>query len=561
MRMSEAPDELVYLALGGAGEIGMNCYLYGYGSGRNRRWLIVDFGLGFGDMETAPGVEVIVPDIEFLVEERDRIDGLVLTHAHEDHIGAIQHLWQRLRVPVHARPFTAEVVRRSMAEAGLDIDAIEEVGLGQRVPIGPFTVEWLPVTHSIPEASALAIRTPAGLVVHSGDFKLDPKPLFGDPIDMEQFERLGEEGVLAFACDSTNVLMEGVAGSESEIAGNLARLIAEAPGAVAATTFASNVGRLRTLANAARDSGRSIVVIGRAMRRMIEVATLTGQLHDFPPILPEERAKEMPRQSLFYLVTGSQGENRAALARIAGGTHPTVSLGEGDTVLFSSKNIPGNEAGIYRLHNNLSERGVRVIDSDMERIHVSGHARRGDLERIYKALKPRIAIPNHGEHRHLVEHAKWARRWGVEASIIAPDGTMVRLDGNAPGPVAEVETGRVYIDGMTQIGAFDGVIRERLRMARQGVVACSLVVDEEGELLADADIRCLGAPKDGKGWDMPLDELIGEAVDEAIDQLPLKTRRSDDGIEEAASRAIRRVTGRYWGKKPVLAVMITRLEE
>lgn len=559
--MSEAPDELVYLALGGAGEIGMNCYLYGYGSGHRRRWIIVDFGLGFGDMDTAPGVEVIVPDISFLEQERDRIDGIVLTHAHEDHIGAIQHLWRRLGVPIHARPFTAELVRRSMGEAGLDIDAIREVDLGQRVAIGPFTVEWLPVTHSIPEASCLAIRTPSGLVVHSGDFKLDPEPLFGNPIDMAQFDRLGEEGVLAFACDSTNILMEGAAGSESEIAGNLERLIAQAPGAVAATTFASNVGRLRTLANAARDSGRSIVVIGRAMRRMIEVAVMTEQLTDFPPTIPEDRAKDMPREKLFYLVTGSQGENRAALARIAGGTHPTVTLGKGDTVLFSSKNIPGNEAGIYRLHNRLSERGVHVIDSDMERIHVSGHARRGDLERVYKALKPRIAVPNHGEHRHLVEHAKWTQRWGVPESIIATDGTMVRLDGNAPGVIEHIETGRVYIDGRAQIGALDGVIRERLKMARQGVVICSLVVDDEGELLADTDIRCLGTPKDSKGWDMPLEDLVGEAVDEAIDQLPVKARRKDAGIEEAASRAIRRVIGRHWGKKPVLAVMITRLEE
>jgi ribonuclease J len=559
--MPDTPDELVYLALGGAGEIGMNCYLYGYGAGRARRWIMVDLGLGFGDMDTAPGVEVIVPDIEHIVAERDRLEAIFLTHAHEDHIGAIQYLWERLGVPIYARPFTAEVVRRSMAEAGLDLGAVRQVGLGQRVGAGPFEVEWFPVTHSIPESSCLAIRTASGLVVHSGDFKLDPEPLLGAPIDMGVFERLGAEGVLALACDSTNVFLEGAAGSEAEIVGNLERVIAEAPRAVAATTFASNVARLRTLAYAARAAGRSIVVAGRAMRRMIEISVQTGQLTDFPATVPEEQAKDIPAENLFYLVTGSQGEGRAALARIAAGTHPTVALAEGDTVIFSSKNIPGNEAGIYRLHNRLSERGVRIVDSDMGRIHVSGHARRGDLERVYRALKPRIALPMHGEHRHLVEHAAWARRWGANQAILATDGTVVRLDGAAPGPVEYVETGRIYIDGTTRVGALDGVIRERLKMARQGHIVCALAVDQEGELLADPDIRCLGAPKDDADWAAPLDEMIADAVDDAVEDMPAKARRTDAGIEEVASRAIRRIAGKEWGKRPVITVIVTRLEE
>ncbi len=343
--MPDTPDELVYLALGGAGEIGMNCYLYGYGAGRARRWIMVDLGLGFGDMETAPGVEVIVPDIGHIIAERDRLEAICLTHAHEDHIGAIQYLWDRLQVPIYARPFTAEVVRRSMAEAGLDIGAVRQVGQGERVRAGPFEVEWFPVTHSIPEASCLAIRTASGLVVHSGDFKLDPEPLLGQPIDMGVFDRLGAEGVLALACDSTNVFLEGAAGSEAEIVDNLERIIAEAPRAVAATTFASNVARLRTLANAARAAGRSIVVAGRAMRRMIEIAVQTGQLTDFPSTVPEDRAKDIPAENLFYLVTGSQGEGRAALARIAAGTHPTVTLAEGDTVHFLVQEHPRQRGG------------------------------------------------------------------------------------------------------------------------------------------------------------------------------------------------------------------------
>lgn len=554
-------EELVYLALGGAGEIGMNCYMYGYGPAPARRWVIVDLGIGFGDMETSPGVELVLPDIGFAIAERERIDAIVLTHAHEDHVGAIPHLYDKLRVPIYARHFTAEVVRRKLAEAGMDSLVVRQAALGAAITAGPFSIEFLDVTHSIPEASSLVIRTPAGTVVHTGDFKLDRTPTMGAPADIEPFRRLGEEGVLAIACDSTNVFLPGNSASESSLVENIRRLIAEAPGAVAATTFASNVSRLRTLAFAAHDVGRSVVVAGRAMRRMIEIAVETGLLTDFPQVVDEEDARGIPRENLFYLVTGSQGEGRAALARIAGGTHPTVALKDGDTVLFSSKTIPGNEAGIYRLYNRLSENGVTVIDGDMEHIHASGHARREDLAEVYQAVRPRVSIPMHGEHRHLVEHAKWAGRWGVDTALIAPNGTMVRLDGNRPGPVDHVETGRVYLDGTTPIGALDGVIRERLKLARQGLVVASVVIDDAGELISDTEVRSFGAPKDGPGWTAPLDEMLGEAVDLAIEDAAAKTRRSDGGVEELAARAIRRVAGRLWGKRPVISVIVTRLEE
>ena len=553
-------NELVYLALGGAGEIGMNCYMYGYGRAGARRWIIVDLGIGFGDMETSPGVELVLPDIEFAIARRDRIEAIFVTHAHEDHLGAIPHLWAKLGAPVYARAFTAEVLRRKLAEHDLDLGLVRQTALGSRTQAGPFEVEFLPVTHSVPEASCLVIRTPSGNVLHTGDFKLDPDPQMGAAIDMGQFETLGAEGILALACDSTNVFLDGISGSEAEIVPNLVRVISEAKGAVAATTFASNVARLRTLAVAARDAGRSVVVAGRAMRRMIEVAVETGHLTDFPSVVSEDDAKDLPSENLFYLVTGSQGEGRAALARIAGGTHPSVSLKEGDTVLFSSKTIPGNEAGIYRLYNRLSENGIEVIDGDMERIHVSGHARRGDLEQIYKAVKPQIGLPLHGEHRHLVEHAKWAKRWGVAHAQVAPNGTMVRLSGNSPGTIEHIETGRVYLDGSSHVGAFDGVIRERLKLARQGHVVASIVLDDDGDLLADPEVRCFGAPKDGPDWSAPLDEMIAEAVDDALEGAPAKQRRSDKGAEEIAARAIRQVTGRHWGKRPVVTVMLTRLE-
>ena len=559
--MTDGTDPLVYCALGGAGEIGMNCYMYGLGDARDQRWIMVDLGIGFGDMETAPGVELVLPDISFAVEERDRLEGIFVTHAHEDHIGAIPHLWRKLKVPIHARPFTAEVIRRKMHDAGLDPFLVQPAEIGERIPAGPFTVEFLPTTHSIPEASMLAIRTVHGTAVHSGDLKIDPDPQLGAGFDMAALERLGEEGILALLCESTNIFSQGKGGSEADIIENLVRLIRAQPNAVAATTFASNIVRLRTLARAAAEAGRSVVVAGRAMQRMIQIATETGQLADFPPIIPDQQAEDIPREHLFYLVSGSQGENRAALARIAAGSHPTVELHAGDTVLFSSKNIPGNEAGIARLQNRLSERGIRVIDSDMERIHVSGHARREDLSAVTQALRPKIAVPIHGEHRHLVEHAEAARAWGVPASVVAPNGTVVRLDGDAPGVVEHVETGRVFLDGTTHVGAYDGVIRDRLKLARQGHVIVSVVVDEEGDLLADPEVRCMGAPRDGEGWPGPLDELIAQSVDDAIEDTPRKNRRNDGPLEELIVRATRRVTTRYWGKKPVTTVLIARLED
>ncbi len=561
--MTSENGPLVYLALGGAGEIGMNCYLYGLGVARDRRWIMVDCGIGFGDMETAPGVELVLPDLDFLEGERDRLEAIVLTHAHEDHVGAIPHLWDRLgNPPIFARPFTAEVVRRKFDENGLGEAPLRICAPHDRVRVGGgFSVEFLPITHSIPEASSLAIRTPVGTVVHTGDFKLDPEPLLGPPADLAPFRALGQEGVLALACDSTNVFLPGRSGSEMELVANLERVIAAAPRAVAATTFASNVSRLRTLAQAAVNTGRSVVVAGRAMRRMIEVAVETGVLTDFPTVTPEDRIDDIPADNLFYLVTGSQGEGRAALARIAAGQHPTVKLREGDTVLFSSKTIPGNESGIYRLYNRFSEQGVRVIDADQERIHVSGHARQEDLRVIYELVKPKVAVPMHGEHRHLVEHARLAREWGAGMSVVAPNGTLVRLDGNDPGIEEHVETGRVYLDGSVRVGALDGVIRERLKLAREGAVFVALVVDEVGELLADPQVKCLGAPEDDEAWKAPLDEMIATAVDDAIEGASPKQKRTEAAIEELATRAARRVTSKFWGKRAVVTVLVTRLEE
>jgi len=552
---------LVYVPLGGAGEIGMNMYLYGVGPAKDRRWLMVDCGVAFGNMDSSPGIDLVTADTAFIEAQADRLEAIVITHAHEDHVGAVGLLYPRLRAPIIATPFAAEIAKRKLEERGFDASVVRTRRAGERTQLGPFEIEFFPVTHSIPEANAVAIRTDEGTIFHTGDFKIDPTPALGAPVDMAALGRLGDEGVLAVACDSTNVFLDGWSGSEAEVKPVLASVIADCEGAVCATTFASNVARLKTLAEAAVANDRSIVVAGRAMSRMIEVAVETGALKDFPSVISDERAGELPARHLFYLVTGSQGENRAALARIAGGSHPTVALQKGDAVIFSSKTIPGNERDVLKLYNRLSEMGVRVIDEDDGRVHVSGHARREEIASIYAALRPKIAIPLHGEHRHLVEHAASAPGWGAGQSIVAPNGTMVALDPEGGRIIDEVESGRLYLDGETMIGAMDGVVRERLKLARTGHIVVALTVDESGDLIADSEVRVVGGPQDEPSWPDPLEVMIAEAVDGAVERAPQAKRRKDDSLEEIASVAARRVASKYWGKKPVTTVLITRLEE
>ncbi|MGB0507518.1 MAG: ribonuclease J [Pikeienuella sp.] len=551
--------QLVYVALGGAGEIGMNMYLYGYGPASDRKWIMVDCGVAFGDMASSPGVDLVMPDVEFVQDLGDRLVAIFITHAHEDHVGAIGRLWPRLRAPIFAPLFTAEIAKRKMAEAGQPQQQVNVVGWDSPVEVGGFSVSFLPVTHSIPDPAMLLIETPAGRVVHTGDFKLDPAPVIGAPTDMDRLAEIGDKGVLALMCDSTNVFEDGEAGGEQPLRPELLRIITQAKGAVAATTFASNVGRLKTLAEVAVEAGRSIVVAGRAMRRMIETAVETGALESFPTVVSEDNAKDLPAENLFYLITGSQGEGRAALARIANDTHPGVKLRSGDTVLFSSKTIPGNEKEVYRLYNLLAERGIEIVDSNDAHIHVSGHACRDEIRRMHEVLRPQIVTPMHGEHRHLAEHARMAKEWTGAQTVVAANGAMVALDGNSPRVVSHVETGRLYLDGETLVGALDGVIRARLKLARQGHVAVSLVVDEEGELFADPQVIVEGAPSTGD-WDLPLDELISARLDAAITSAPRRERTRDSALEELGKRVTRKACSDTWGKKPTVSVMVTRLE-
>jgi ribonuclease J len=551
--------EFVFVPLGGVGEIGMNLYLYGYGRDGARDWLIVDMGVTFGS-EYEPGVDVILPDIRFIEEERHNIAGLLLTHAHEDHFGAVVDLWPLLGgVPVYATPFTAEMLKSKLAESGIiDSFPLHIMPLGGRRSIGPFDVELVRMSHSIPEPSAVIIRTPLGAALHTGDWKLDDTPLTSAPTDAERLKALGNDGLTALICDSTNAVRDGVSLSEADVAVTLDRLIREAPQRVAVTTFASNVARIRSVANAANAAGRDLVVVGRAMYRVIEAAQATGYIDPDLPFLEETAFEKLKPRKVVALCTGSQGEPRAAMARIAQGEHPNVTLDLGDWVIFSSRTIPGNEKAVARVQNGLADRGIEVITDIDAPVHVSGHPRRGELEQLYGWVKPTVAIPMHGEGRHLEAHARLAERLGVEQVVRARNGMMVRL---LPGPAAiidEVPVGRLYRDGMVLTRADDGQVRERRKLSFAGSVAVSLVLSEKGVLLADPEVALTGLPQtDTQGT--PFATIARDAVIGTIESIPKPRRKDPALVSEAVSRSVRAAVNQAWGKKPVCSVLLTVL--
>jgi ribonuclease J len=551
--------DFVFLPLGGVGEIGMNLYLYGYGCDGARDWLIVDMGVTFGG-EAEPGVDVILPDIRFIEEERHNIAGLLLTHAHEDHFGAVIDLWPQLAgVPVYATPFTAEMLKSKLAEIGLvNGFPMHVMPLGDRRSIGPFDVELISMSHSIPEPSAVVIRTPLGAALHTGDWKLDDNPLTSAPTDAVRLRALGEDGLAALICDSTNAVRDGVSPSEADVAVTLARLIREAPRRVAVTTFASNVARIGSVANAARAAGRELVVVGRAMFRVIEAAQATGYLDPNLAFHEETALAKLPRHKVVALCTGSQGEPRAAMARIAQGDHPNVKLEEGDRVIFSSRTIPGNEKAVARVQNGLADLQVEVITDQDAPVHVSGHPRRGELEQLYSWVRPAVAIPMHGEGRHLEAHARFAEKLGVKQVVRARNGAMVRL---LPGPaeiIDDVPVGRLYRDGMILTRADDGQVRERRKLSFAGSVAVSLVLSEKGVLLAEPEVAVTGLPAtDNEGT--PFSEIARDAVIGTIESLPRPKRKDQALVSEAVRRSVRAAVNQAWGKKPMCSVLLTVL--
>ncbi len=551
-------ERLIYLPLGGAGEIGMNAYVYGYGKPGQERLILVDLGVTFPDMDTTPGVDLIHADISWLQERADRLDAVFVTHAHEDHVGAVAHCYEALGAPIYARAFTANIARRKMEEHGHPEDAVQTVSAWpEQISVGPFTVGFLPVSHSIPESAALVIDTPEGRIVHSGDFKLDANPVVGEPFDPDLWAEVATTGVKALVCDSTNVFSPHDGRSESEVGPEITKLVENASGMVVATTFASNVARVKTLAEAGQKAGRSVVLLGRAMRRMIEAATETGILSDFPKVISAEEAVDVPRQNLMLIVTGSQGERRAASAQLARGKYRGIELKEGDLFLFSSKTIPGNERGVIFIINQLSEKGVDVVDDSSGLYHVSGHANRPDLEKVHALIDPQIVLPMHGEHRHLREHAKLAEAGG-RAGVLAVNGTMLDLTGNAPQVVDYVETGRTYLDGTVKVGALDGVVRDRIRMALNGHVTVTVILDDEDEPLGEPWCDTMGLPELGTSR-AALVEVLEEDLNQFLMRADAKTLRDDDKLEEAMRRIVRQTAKSEIGKKPEVTTVISRL--
>ncbi|WP_430418610.1 ribonuclease J [Phenylobacterium sp.] len=553
-------DELVFLPLGGSNEIGMNFNLYGFGPAHGRKWIVVDLGVTFGD-QTTPGVEVILPDPTYIEEYADRILGIVLTHAHEDHIGAVAHLWPRMKAPVYATPFTAFILREKLREADLldEVD-ITEVPLGGTIELGPFKLELITLTHSIPEPNGLAIKTPLGTILHTGDWKIDPDPLLGDVTDAAAIRKLGDEGVLAMVCDSTNVFVDGHAGSEADVRVALTNLIGGLKGKVAVACFASNVARMDSVIRAAEANGRRVCLAGRSMHRMAAAAKSVGLMTDIQPFLDDTQAKHLAEDAVLYLCTGSQGEPRAALARIADGTHPHVKLGAGDSVVFSSRVIPGNEIPIRNLQNKLTERGVRLYtERDHPGIHVSGHPCRDELAEMYSWARPQIAVPTHGERRHLMEHAAFARDLQVPQQVTPRNGDMVRLAPGRAEIIDEVHSGRLFVDAGVLTPENGDALRERRHAAFNGIVAVSVAMDGRNRIVSGPQVRALGLPADDENaMDDILDELADEA-EAALKRLKGDQFELDDDVEMAITRAVKKACQRIWGRRPVVETTVLRI--
>ena len=550
------PAELVFVPLGGAGEIGMNLNLYGYGPPDRQRWLMVDLGITFG-AGSAPGVDVILPDPTFIAERCDALDGILLTHAREDHLGAVPYLWPRLGVPVYGTAFTLAVLARKLAEVGLDgAVPLVEVPQGGRIAIGPFDLELVGMTHSIPESNAVVIRTPAGTVVHTGDWKLDPEPVVGATSDEETLRRVGDEGVLALVCDSTNVVEPGTSGSEGELLEALSGIIGRCAQRVAVTCFATNIARLETIARAAAANGRDVVLAGRSFRRITDAARETGYLGDVPVFIDEAEFGYLPRDRVVVVCTGSQGEPRAALSRIAAGDHPNVDLEAGDTVIFSSRVIPGNDVAIGRVQDALIRRGIDIITWRDAKVHVSGHPARDELAAMYRLVRPSLCVPVHGELRHMAEHARFARACQVPNAVVAENGTVLRL---APGEAeisGHVPAGRLALEGARAVPMDGDLVRGRIRALYNGHAVATVVLAADGSLAAEPQVSSVGVVDAGEEG---VEAEVRGAVRKAIDGLPQRSFLDDDAVSEAVRITVRRAYRDRIGKRPRTEVHLIRI--
>ena len=549
-----AEDELIFLPLGGSGEIGMNMNLYGFAG----QWLLVDLGVTFADGEQ-PGIDLITPDPTYIAERRDDLAGLIITHAHEDHLGAVAHLWPRLRCPVWATPFAAALLRNKLEEAGL----LREVPLhiiepGENLQIGPFGLDFIPLTHSTLEMNALAIRTEAGLVLHTGDWKLDPNPLVGPKSDEEALRRLGDEGVMAMIGDSTNALVDGTSGSELDVRDKLMEICANRKGRIAVATFASNVARIDTVAKVAAAHDRHLVLVGRSLWRIMAAARECGYLDDMAPPLKDDEGAYLPPDKVMFMCTGCQGESRAALARIASGEHRHVMFEKDDLVIFSSRVIPGNEMAISRVQNRLLWNGVEVIGEKERGVHVSGHPCRDELAEMYRLVRPKIAVPVHGEYKHMLAHAELARSMQVPEAMVIENGQALRLTPGAVEVVAEVQSGRCFVDGDVVVPANDDGVRARRKLMFSGSGVVVLVADRDGELLADPELILQGLATDNGATSLLVEGM--RVVEDAVDDLPKSARRDDGRMIDAARVALRRLIRDRLGKRAVVEARIIRVD-
>ncbi|MBP6985534.1 MAG: ribonuclease J [Alphaproteobacteria bacterium] len=546
--MKNFGKELYFLPLGGSGEIGMNLNLYGY----DNQWLIVDFGITFGD---DLGIDVIMPDISFLEENRDKIVGMVLTHAHEDHIGAIPYIWNRLRCPMYATPFTAEIIRGKLREVKLQKEAeLHVIPVGGHAQLGDFDIEFVTLTHSIPEPSAIHIRTPLGSIVHTGDWKIDADPLVGGTTNMDRLYQIGDAGVLALTCDSTNVFVEEHTQSERAVRESLIELVGQHENRVAIALFASNVARLETCALAAAANNRIPVLVGRSLIRMHEAAIETGYLKDVPAFITPEKAAGLPRDQVLYLCTGSQGEPRAALSRLADRSHPILKFDSGDTVIFSARKIPGNEEAVSQMQNKLNAQGVQIISDGDAFTHVSGHPSRAELCQMYDMVRPRILLPVHGEQVHMYEQAKLARSHGVPEAVVPHNGSVIRLAPGTPQIVSEVTSGRWAFDGARVVSLQSEHIKERSRVMRDGAVFVTFMPDNFNQ---EPVITYLGLAAD-EGEEDLLRKLTLREFAGMIDRADDSVWGNDNELHDLIRISVRRATKAVCGRKPHVITHIVR---
>ena len=551
-------EEFIFCPLGGSGEIGMNMNLFAYGNPENRKWIIVDIGVTFAD-DTIPGVDLIYADPGFIIDKKENLLGLVLTHAHEDHIGAIAHIWPKLLCDIYATPFTSVLIKEKFKEKKIDLgNKLKIVELNGNIQLGPFKIDFVTLTHSILEPNGLSIQTPAGTVLHTGDWKIDPNPLIGEKINEEKLKKIGNKGVLAMICDSTNVFSPGRAGSESDVRKSLLKVMENRPKRIIVTSFASNVARMETVFYCAEKIGRKISLVGRSMHRIFKAARQCGYLSNvMEPIDPRD-VKNIDRKKIVYLCTGSQGEPNGAMMRISSYRHPDVMIEEKDTVIFSSKIIPGNEKKLYKLHNQLVKNGVDVISEDNEFVHVSGHPNREDLKDMYKLVNPKSVIPVHGEHRHMIEHINFAKEMQVPYPVQVENGDIVQLyPGQKPEVVDKAPVGRMYVDGNISVGEDSSSVKERVHIAHNGFLEITILINGSGSIVKKPIISFKGIPSNGENSNFVFD--LEDKIKEVCKTYSLKNHKQDQNLIEALKTNCRKTVKDKTGKRPYTNVNLVRI--